>query len=225
MYRSSLVGILILLGTVFTSASTTEGAVRLPPSPTVVVADFGRYGGNNSRLMTADDLSIIGSNAAELVTKYLMELSPFDLVNYDLEGVTNEIALTSSGVMSADSLHDFALSHNVRYVVYGTVVDIAYGDSHTNIPMLLHVNSDKITSRISIQLYDSQTGDILMTAQGTGVSEAVKSRVVIDESNTVDFARYLSTDNISKSLDKAAKNAVDLLLKRIYGDKIPKRNV
>ena len=64
-----------------------------------------------------------------------------------------------------------------------------------------------------------------MTAQGTGVSEAVKSRVVIDESNTVDFARYLSTDNISKSLDKAAKNAVDLLLKRIYGDKIPKRNV
>ena len=221
--RGIVSSLIIFLCTAFTICRPAEGAIRLPPSPTVVVADFGRYGGHNSSLLAPENLSIIGSTAAELVTHHLLELSPFDLVSYDLEAVANEISLTSTGVMSGDSLREFALIHDARYVIYGTVADISYGENSTIIPFV-GVSSDKITSRITIQLFDSQTGDILMTAQGTGVSEAASTSVGVIPI-AVTAGTSLGEDNIHKSLDKAAKNAVELLLKRIYGEKIPKRKV
>ena len=190
------------------SLSSTAEAVSIEPNASVAVMDFGTHEGTSD-----PDVNLLNAERAssEYIISRLVDGKKFNVMDKDI--VSDRIAeekLNVTGLIDPDTAKRLGEILGVRYIVYGNVVDMVVD---FNVEAVVKVRTVKC--HIVARIMDVETGNILMAAKGEGKSKS--ANVSLDEQFFVIGTVKVSQTSVHNALQKAAFNAVDLLVQRLYG--------
>ena len=204
----SIIGRIIIIGLCIMSLSSTAEAVSIEPNASVAVMDFGTHEGTSD-----PDVNLLNAERAssEYIISRLVDGKKFNVMDKDI--VSDRIAeekLNVTGLIDPDTAKRLGEILGVRYIVYGNVVDMVVD---FNVEAVVKVRTVKC--HIVARIMDVETGNILMAAKGEGKSKS--ANVSLDEQFFVIGTVKVSQTSVHNALQKAAFNAVDLLVQRLYG--------
>ena len=199
--------IILLIACLFMMSSTVE-AVSIEPNASVAVMDFGTHEGTSD-----PDVNLLNAERAssEYIISRLVSGKKFNVMDKDI--VSDRIAeehLNVTGLIDPDTAKRLGEILGVRYLVYGNVVDMVVD---FNVEAVVKVRTVKC--HIVARIMDVETGNILMAAKGEGKSKS--ANVSLNEQFFVIGTVKVSQTSVHNALQKAAFNAVDLLVQRLYG--------
>ncbi|MBR1760302.1 MAG: hypothetical protein IJ812_07670 [Schwartzia sp.] len=193
-------------------------AANLEDHPTAAVMDFGIHEG-----AAASDTNIQGAGkaAAEYVIHRLIHDGHFLIAERDLaRKQMDEERLKTVGLIDPDSAKRIGEILKVHYVIYGNVNDVAFSETGAGIDMSIvgGVNIGTVSSHIIARIMDVNTGTILMAAKGEGKSKSSYVFAGTKHIGVINIGTKIVTqDSVHNAIQKAAFQAVDVLMERLYG--------
>lgn len=198
--------IILLCLTVLTLCITVEAAT-LNSEASVAVMDFGVH-------QAADpDVDLLNAERAssEYIIARLIDSKKFTVMDKDIvnELIADE-GLNITGLIDPDTARRLGEILGVRYLIYGNVVDMVVENE-----VAVMVKANTVKCHIVARMMDVETGKILMAAKGEGKSKSAS--VNLNEKFFIIGTVKVSQTSVHNALQKAAFNAVDLLVQRLYG--------
>ncbi len=187
--------------------STVE-AVSIEPDASVAVMDFGTHEGTSD-----PDVDLMNAERAssEYIIARLIDSKKFTVMDKDIvDALIADEGLNVTGLIDPDTARRLGEILGVRYLIYGNVVDMVVD---FNVEAIVKVRTVKC--HIVARIMDVETGKILMAAKGEGKSKS--ANVSLDEKFFMIGTVKVSQTSVHNALQKAAFNAVDLLVQRLYG--------
>lgn len=200
MKRFLLIFLSILLAVAHTNATQIERG------SSVAVMDMGVHQGTSD-----PDVNLLNAETAssEYIITRLVETKNFDVKDRTL--ILQALQkLNMLGLIDPDTAKRIGRILEVRYIIYGNVVDVSIAVEKT----LVNVNTVK--AHLVIRIMDIETGNVLMAAKGEGKSA---SAFIGDSEANFFFigSTKVSQTAVHNALKKAAFQAVDVLDERLFG--------
>ena len=185
---------------------TTCNAALIEENASVAVMDLGVHKGTND-----PDLNLLNTEGAssEYVIQRLFQTKKFDVKDRTL--VLDALQkFNMVGLIDPDTAQKIGEILGVKYIVYGNVIDCVVGVDKS----LVTVNTVK--AHLVIRIMEVETGNILMAAKGTG--ESASAFVGDSEKNFIVIGTTkVSQTAVHNALQKAAFQATDILVERLFG--------
>lgn len=137
-----------------------------------------------------------------------------------------EQGLKMSGLVDPDTAVSLGKHLQVQYLIYSNINDITVSDTGTsvggNVSGGMQVNTVK--SHIILRMLDVKTGSIVGAAKREGHSRSTKTELGSSTSGMVTIGvKNVPQVSVYNAIEKAAYNAVDILLNRLHGLPLPKK--
>lgn len=166
------------------------------------------------------DINILnaGVSANEYITQRIFDSNKMTVKDRVIvEDLISKEELNTTGVIDSDTARRLGELLGVKYIIYGNVNDVTLSDVGTSI-LDSGVIVCTVKSHIIIRMMDVETGQIIAMSKGEGKSKSSFVRMSGATIATVDVGNTKVTqDSVHNALQKAAFNAVDLLIQRLYG--------
>lgn len=193
-------------------AQVSAAAARIEINSTVAVMDFEPQEGNAS---TNLDLFNAEKTSSEYVTNRLAASNKFTVIDrYPFEDELKD--LDTLGLISPDDAKKIGEILGVKYIVYGNVTDV------TTATDKVIVNVNRVRAHLVIRIMDVETGKIIMAARGEGQSESSFIGDATEKFITIGTVK-VSQVSVHNALQKAAFQATDILVERLFGGEKSKK--
>ena len=238
---------LLLLLAISSAASaekkpSTAGASlvgRVAEGASVAVTDFGIHEG-----AATSDIAIlnVGKAAGSYVIERLVDSGHFNVMEREsAQARFEEKALGIQGLTQAENYYarvdKAVLMDNEKltglidpvtaqqigqllgasYLVYGNVNDVTVSDTGTSLGVG-GVTVGTTKAHVIVRMMDVSTGDIVMAAKGEGSS---KTSYVKAGAPTIGYisigTKKVTQDSVHNAVQKAAYQAIDIMVERLYG--------
>ncbi len=228
------------------SAAKTPGAAgasligRIAEGASVAVTDFGIHEG-----AATSDIAIlnVGKAAGIYVVERLVDSGHFNVMEREsakarfeeksmgLQGLTQaddyyaqvyKAVLMDDGKL-AGLIDPITAQHigellGASYLVYGNVNDVTVSDTGTSLGVG-GVTIGTTKAHVIVRMMDVTTGDIVMAAKGEGAS---KTSYVKAGTPTIGYisigTKKVTQDSVHNAVQKAAYQAIDIMVERLYGN-------
>lgn len=196
----------------FLLAFTPVKAALIEDNASVAVMDMGVHKGTSD-----PDVNLLRAEGAssEYVIQRLVETKHFEVKDRTLMlDALQKFKMT--GLIDPETAKKIGEILGVRYIVYGNVVDVVVDVDKS----LVTVNTVK--AHLVIRIMEVETGNILMAAKGEGrsasafVGDSEQNFIVIGTTK-------VSQTAVHNALQKAAFQATDTLIERLFGTEKTKR--
>lgn len=181
-------------------------AALIDAGASVAVMDLGVHKGTND-----PDINLLNAEgaASEYIIQRLFETNKFDVKDRTL--VLDALQkFNMVGLIDPDTAQKIGEILGVRYIVYGNVIDCVVDVDKS----LVTVNTVK--AHLVIRIMEVETGNILMAAKGAG--ESASAFVGDSEKNFIVIGTTkVSQTAVHNALQKAAFQATDILVERLFG--------
>lgn len=198
--------LIIALGIFLLSFAQVSALAKIEINPTVAVMDFEPHEGTSS---TNLDLLNAEKTSSEYVTNRLAASNKFTVIDrYTFEDELKNV--DTLGLISPEDAKKIGEILGVKYIVYGNVTDVTTATDK----MLVNVN--RVRAHLVIRIMEVETGKIIMAARGEGQSESA----FVGESEGKFIAVgtvKVSEVSVHNALQKAAFQATDILVERLFG--------
>ena len=189
--------------------SSSEAAI-VEKNATVAVMDMGTHKGTSD-----PDFNLLNAekSSSEYIIQRLVERKYFTVKDKDIvqDKLTDE-KLNTTGLIDPDIAKRIGEILDVDYIIYGNVVNVGLAETAEAMVRVRTVKANLI-----IRVMDVKTGRILMTVKGEGNS---KSASVLEDTKFIMIGTIkVSQMSVHNALQKAAFQAVDILMDRLYGKK------
>lgn len=182
----------------------------------VAVMDFGIHKGASSSDITIEN----GETAAtDYVVQRLVDSGSFKVMDkFLIEEKLAAEGLNTKGIIDPAKAQRIGQMLDVPYIIYGNVAGISTSDNGAQVSVG-GVKTHAVKSRVIIRIMDVATGEILMAAKGEGKSQSAEVTAGTDEIGVISIgSTKVYQVSVHNSLEKAAYNAVDLLIERLFGE-------
>ena len=106
----------------------------------------------------------------------------------------------------------------MKYIIYGNVNDVTLSDVGTQIG-IGGVTICTVKSHIIVRMMNVETGEIISAAKGEGKSQSSFVKIQGGEVAVIEVGRTKVTqDSVHNAIQKAAFQAVDILIERLYNE-------
>ncbi|MBR3721456.1 MAG: hypothetical protein IKN12_01710 [Selenomonadaceae bacterium] len=215
MYKKIVIVLALLLFPNFTNAAL------LPDGATVAVMDFGTHKG-----AATSDISLASAEGAssDYVIERLVEDGRLTVMERSImQEKLNKEKLKTTGIIDPDTAKRIGEILGVSYIIYGNVSDVTVSGTGTA-TIVGGVSLLNVKSHIIARIMDVKTGTIISASKGEGKSTSSLTSVGAPEAGVISVGVHkVSQVAVHNALKKAAYNAVDIMLMRIYGDKQKRR--
>lgn len=199
---------IILMMTASANAALIEKGAK------VAVMDFGTHPN-----AVPIDINILnaGKAANEYILQRLFESHKMDIIDKDLFAAKfAEENLNTTGLINPSTAQKIGEILGVDYIIYGNVNDVTLSEMGAQVG-IGGVTVCTVGAHIIAKIMDVKTGEIISAAKGEGKSKSSFVKATGGEILTVAVGKTKVTqDSVHNSLQKAAFQTVDVLLKRIY---------
>ncbi|MBR1397052.1 MAG: hypothetical protein IJ563_05920 [Selenomonadaceae bacterium] len=194
---------------IFLSTSTTFAAT-IEKNASVAVMDFGTH----PEAVPIDiDIFNAGKVASEYVIDSLVKSNKFDVMDKSIvEDRIKAEKLNTTGIIDSDTARRIGQILGVKYIIYGNVNDVTLSDVSTKV-IGSGVTVCTVKAHLILRMMNVETGDIICIAKGEGKSKSSGGSVVLLDVGNVSVTQT----SVHNALKKSAFQAVDILLKRLYG--------
>lgn len=198
--------LIIALGIFFINFAQVSALAKIEINSTVAVMDFEPHEGTSS---TNLDLLNAEKTSSEYVTNRLAASNKFTVIDRcTFEDELKDV--DTLGLISPDDAKKIGEILGVKYIVYGNVTDVTVATDK----MLVNVN--RVRAHLVIRIMEVETGKIIMAACGQGESES--GFVGESEGNFIAIGTVkVSQVSVHNALQKAAFQATDILIERLFG--------
>lgn len=230
------------------SAAKTPGAAgasllgRVAEGASVAVTDFGIHEG-----AATSDIAIlnVGKAAGTYVIERLVDSGHFNVIEREsararfeekslgLQGLTQSDSYYAqvykavlmddgklAGLIDPVTAKQIGELLGASYLVYGNVNDVTVSDTGTNVLGVGGVTVGTTKAHVIVRMMDVSTGDIVMAAKGEGSS---KTSYVKAGAPTIGYisigTKKVTQDSVHNAVQKAAYQAIDIMVERLYGEK------
>lgn len=187
-------------------------ATNIEKNAAVAVMDFGTHPD-----AVPIDINIFnaGKAASEYVIDSLVKSQKFNVMDrFMVEDKIKAENLNTTGIIDSDTARRIGQILGAKYIIYGNVNDVTLSDVGTSV-IATAVTVCTVKSHLILRMMNVETGDIVCMAKGEGKSKSGKSSVILIEVGN----SKVSQDSVHNALQKAAFQAVDILMDRLYGKK------
>ena len=195
-------------------------ATPLADTSAVIVTEFGIHAG-----AATADLSVLnaGKAASEYIITALVRDGRFLVIDQSLVGreLKNE-NVNAVGIIDPDTARRIGGLLHARYLIYGNVNDITFSDTgvQMNTALTGSVAVGTVKAHIIARMMDVTAGDIVMAAKGEGVSKSSYTKAGTVALGTIAIGtKTVTQDSVHNAVQKAAEDAVKILVKRLFGGK------
>ena len=213
---------------------------RVPEGAPVVVTDLGIHEG-----AATSDIAIlhVGKTGASYVMERLVDSGRFNVIEHEaaeaaLLGGQSLSTLTAdnsyyapvykkllfdeqdlAGLIDPDTAMHIGEIFGVKYLIYGNVNDVSISGVQTTV-LGSGVAVGTTKAHVILRMMDVATGEIVMASKGEGKS---KTSYVKAGAPTVGYitigTHKVTQDSVHNAVQKAAYQAVDIMVERLYGGK------
>ena len=187
-------------------------AATIEENASVAVMDFGTHPD-----AVPIDINIFnaGKASSEYVIDSLVKSNKFDVMDrFMVEDKIKAEHLNTTGIIDSDTARRIGQILGAKYIIYGNVNDVTLSDFSTSV-IGTGATVCTVKSHLILRMMNVETGDIICVAKGEGKSKSGKSSVVLIEVGNA----KVSQDSVHNALKNAAKQTVDVLIGRLYGNK------
>ena len=204
--------LVIAIGIFLLNVAQVSAEMRIEKNSTIAVMDFEPHEGTSA---TNLDLLNAEKTSSEYVTNRLAASNKFTVIDrYNFEDELKKV--DTLGLISPDDAKKIGKILDVKYIVYGNVTDVTTATDK----MLVNVN--RVRVHLVIRIMEVDTGKIIMAARGTGESESGFIGDSTEKFITIGTVK-VSEISIHNALQKAAFQATDILVERLFGSEKSKR--
>ena len=202
---------LMILGLMLMTFTPCNAAL-IEDGTSVAVMDLGVHKGTSD-----PDINLLNAegSASEYIIQRLFETKHFDVKDRTLVLDTLQ-KFNMAGSIDPDTAKKIGEILGVKYIVYGNVIDVVVDVDKS----LVTVNTVK--AHLVIRIMEVDTGKIIMAARGTGESESGFIGDSTEKFITIGTVK-VSEISIHNALQKAAFQATDILVERLFGSEKSKR--
>ena len=126
--------------------------------------------------------------------------------------------LNTEGLIDPDTALKLGKILGVKYIIYGNVNDVTLSDVGTQIG-IGGVTICTVKSHIIVRMMNVETGEIISAAKGEGKSQSSFVKIQGGEVAVIEVGRTKVTqDSVHNAIQKAAFQAVDILIERLYNE-------
>ncbi|MBR2215497.1 MAG: hypothetical protein IJ849_07040 [Selenomonadaceae bacterium] len=209
---------IVILVAIFLPLTVGVAVAGFESHPTVMVADFGiNAGATSPELQTAN----AGKTASEGIIYALTKDGHFDVVDRVLvEKHIEAEGLDVEGLVDPDTARRLGQLLHAPYLIYGNVTDVSLSSTGVlaNAEVSGGVGVRTVKAHVTLRMMDVATGDIVMAAKGEGKSKSSTTIIGKDIAYITIGTAKVTQDAVHNALQKAAQNAVDILVGRLYGE-------
>ena len=196
---------LIFILSIIVPLSTAEALSIIEPDARVAVMDFGTHEGTSD-----PDIDLVNAEhtTSEYVIARLNECTKFVVIDKDFAAhIFSEENLNTIGLIDP-------LTARRIDIIYGNVISVGLAENDNGFGDI-NINSKEAKAGLSVRIMDVETGRILMAVKGEGKSK-IASVGLVEDFFLIGNVKVGQT-SVHNALQKAAFNAVDLLVQRLYG--------
>ena len=181
-------------------------AATIEKGASVAVMDLGVHQGTSD-----PDINLLNAEKAssEYVIQRLAATNKFEVKDRTLIFEVLQ-KFNMLGLIDPDTAKKIGEMLGVRYIVYGNVIDVSVAVGKA----LVTVNTVK--AHMVIRIMDVETGNILMAAKGEGKSASAFVGDGMEDFIVIGTIKVTQTA-VHNALQKAAFQAVDILIHKLYG--------
>ena len=189
------------------SVAQVSALARIEINSAVAVMDFEPHEGTSS---TNLDLLNAEKTSSEYVTNRLAASNKFTVIDrFPFQAALEK--LDTLGLISPEDAAKIGEILGVKYIVYGNVTDVTVATDKA-----AFVNVNRVRAHLVIRIMEVETGKIIMAARGQGDSES--SFVGDSEEKFITIGTVkVSKISVHNALQKAAFQATDILVERLFG--------
>lgn len=222
-------------------------AAKIEDNAQVAVMDFGTHPGAVTvdinifnagktaheyvlqRLFELKSLSVMSNAEAEKkfrsqsgmmnILKDLFSGKTLDVIDrFLVEEKIKAARLNTEGLIDPDTALKLGKILGVKYIIYGNVNDVTLSDVGTQIG-IGGVTICTVKSHIIVRMMNVETGEIISAAKGEGKSQSSFVKIQGGEVAVIEVGRTKVTqDSVHNAIQKAAFQAVDILIERLYNE-------
>ena len=194
-----------------------EAAALIEPHPSVLVMEFADH---PDAAPYEISLSNVGKTASEFALMWLVEEQRFDVLDAEQAKETAKTeGLRMTGIVAPDTAKRLGRLTGAQYILYGTVVNVSVSSTGTETEGWGGVSIGTTKATVVIKCMDAKTGELVMGAKGVGKSKTSYTKIKLDQQETVAIGtRKVTQDSVTSALQKASREAVELLTRRLYGE-------
>lgn len=205
--------------TTFAAKAKTEisasCAPKIPEGAAIAVTDLGIHEG-----AATSDIAIlhVGEAASVYAIERFVDSGHFNVVECEnaKEQLPDDEKLT--GLIDPDVARQIGAMLGVSYLVYGNVNDVTVSSTGTNVIGTGGVAVGSTKAHVILRMMDVKTGDIVTAAKGEGSS---KTSYVKAGNKSVGYisigTKKITQDSVHNAVQKAACQAADVMVERLYG--------
>lgn len=179
----------------------------------IAIMDFGTRPG-------ATEVEISLNNAEYVTSEYIIDRlvddKCFQVKEKDfVMGQVNDAAISTVGVIDPDMAQKIGKLLNVRYILCGNIANVSLSEAGGALGGT-GLTKNTVQAHIVGRIMDTQTGNILYMAKGTGKSASTYTKVKGVIGGTLRFGTIQVTqDSVHNAIQKAAYAMVDELNKKV----------
>lgn len=209
MYKKIALAIALFISPAFAHAAL------IPDSAAVAVMDFGTHKGAATSDINLE--SAEGASSDYVIERLVEDGRMIVMERSIMQEKLNAEKLKTVGIIDPDTAKRIGEILGVQYIVYGNVSDMTVSGTGTTV-VVGGVSLLNVKSHIIARIMDVNTGTIITAAKGEGKSTSSLTSVGIQEAGVISIGTHkVSQVSVHNALKKAAFNATDIMLERIYG--------
>lgn len=208
---------IIMLAMLFLFPCIHGGKVSASVEPvTVIVTELGDHPG-------AAPLEVNPFNTGKVATEFVIN-ALVDSEHFAVHESSAEQEKAAKegcdvvGLVDSKSAKRLGELTNVRYLIYGNLTDVSVSEEGTETGTIIGgITVGTTKANIVIRMMDMSTGEIIMAAKGTGKSKSSLVNIRVDKASDVFIGtKRVTQDSVTSAIRKAAENAVNLLVERVF---------
>lgn len=188
----------------------------------IAVMDFGTRPGATTAEINIQNAEYTSS---EYLISRFVEKQYFKVMDKDIVmGKLKSENLNTVGIIDPDTARKIGNILGVKYIVYGSVVNVSLSDVGTQI-LVSGVTVCTVKARIIARVMDVETGEILMVTRGEGKSKSSFTKIQLGVAPVEVPVIAIGTtkvtmDSVHNAIQKAAFDTVDKMCETVGKSKI-----
>lgn len=188
---------------------------KIPEGASIVVADLGIHEG-----AATSDIAIlhVGEAAGMYAVERFVDSGHFNVMECESarERLPDDKKLT--GLIDPEVARQIGELLGVSYLVYGNVNDVTVSSTGTDVIGTGGVTVGTTKAHVILRMMDVKTGDIVTAAKGEGSSKTSYVRAGQKSVGYISIGtKKITQDSVHNAVQKAACQAVDVMVERLYG--------
>jgi curli biogenesis system outer membrane secretion channel CsgG len=182
----------------------------------IAIMDLGTHEG-----AVPFDINIFnaGKASSEYLVQRLFEVGKFNVMDrFLVESQIKASNLNTTGIIDPATAKKIGDILGADYLVYGNVNDVTLSETGCSTAGVgLDISTVTVKAHIIVRVMEIKTGKIIGAAKGEGKSKGSFLRIKGGPIVTIEIGRTKVTqDSVHNSLQKAAVQTVDKLIKQLY---------